>query len=92
MPAGDSVELVSTRRSTLAERYGKGLKDPVAERPNHSDLCTSEFVQNSVRIQENSQNFSEILKRFKTSQHFLECAAKFREKIIKIGANFDESW
>ena len=39
------------------------LKDSVAQRPNHSNLCKSE---NSVKIlsefRKNSQNFSEILK------------------------------
>ena len=29
-----------------------GLKDSFAERPDHSNLCTSEFAQNSVRIPE----------------------------------------
>ena len=32
-----------------------------------------------VRIQQNYQNFSEILTNFRTSQHFLECSAKFRK-------------
>ena len=35
----------------IEARREAGLKDPVAERPNHSDLCTSEFRYNSVRIQ-----------------------------------------
>ena len=30
-----------------------GLKDSVAERPNHSNFCRSAFAQNSIRIQEN---------------------------------------
>ena len=34
-----------------------GLKDSVAERSNHSNLCRSEFGSNSVRIQENSTEF-----------------------------------
>ena len=29
--------------------------------------------------------------KFRTSQHFLECLAKFREKIIKIGPKFNEN-
>ena len=73
------------------------LKDErIAERPYHSNLCTSEFDQNSVKIQQNYHKFSEILTNLRTSQYFLECSAswnrsaKFREKIIKIGAKFDE--
>ena len=65
-----------------------GLKDSVAERPNHSNLCTSEFRQNSFRIQE---NFSELFRNsenFRKSQRFLEYSAKFREIFIKICANF----
>ena len=38
-----------------------GLKDSVAERPYQSNLCTSGFHQNSVRIQQNYHSFSEIL-------------------------------
>ena len=41
--------------NTVLECGGKvaGLKDErIAERPNHSNLCTSEIAQNSVRIQE----------------------------------------
>ena len=38
------------------------LKDSVAERSNHSNLCRSEFGENSVRIQDIYQNSSEILR------------------------------
>ena len=61
-----------------------GLKDPVAERPDHSDLCTSEFRSNSVRIQKKFSKFFRNPENSKTSQHFLECSAKSGEKIIKI--------
>ena len=74
--------------------YGPGLKDPVAERPNHSDLCTSEIRWSSVRIQ---KKFSNVFRnsessKTKSSQNFLECSvsAKSREKINKIWPNFDE--
>ena len=75
-----------TRRSAPGPR--PGFKDSVAERPNHSNLCTSEFRQNSFRIQE---NFSELFRNsenFRKSQRFLEYSAKFREFFIKICANF----
>ena len=45
------------------------------------------FCQNSAKLSQffrNSENF-------RTSQHFLECSAKFRKKIIKICAKFDEN-
>ena len=56
-----------------------GLKDPVAELPDHSDLCTLEFRYNSVRIQKTFPKFfrnSEIHKfrNSETSQHILECS------------------
>ena len=44
--------------------FAPGLKDPVAERPNDSDLGTSEFAQNSVRIH---KEFSEL---FRSSEKF----------------------
>ena len=58
--------LLSANRATavmsgMENKWQPGLKDAVADRPNHSNLCTSEFAQNSVRIQENYQNSSEIL-------------------------------
>ena len=68
---------------------GAGLKDTVPERPYHSNIWPSEFRRNSVRIQQNYHNFSEILTNnvtnsdFRTSQHFLECSAKFRKKSSK---------
>ena len=72
----------------MSEECKTGFKDSVAERPNHSNLCTSEFRQNSFRIQE---NFSELFRNsenFRKSQRFLEYSAKFREIFIKICANF----
>ena len=56
----DEVREVLERRRFAPER--PGLKDSVAERPNHSNLCSPEFDQNSVKIQENYQKCSEILK------------------------------
>ena len=38
------------------------LKDSIAERPNHSDPCKSEFRYNSMNIQEFSHNSAAILK------------------------------
>ena len=48
-------------RAVVDELRRPGLKDSVAERPNHSNLCRSEFRHNSVKIQEISQNSSENL-------------------------------
>ena len=47
-----------------ARREARGLQDLGGwkMRPYHSNLCTSEFSQNSVRIQQNYHNFSEVLK------------------------------
>ena len=42
-------------------QWAAELKDSVAERPNHSNLCSSEFGQNHVRIREIFENSSEIL-------------------------------
>ena len=58
------------------------LKDSVAERPNHSNLCTSEFAQNSVRIQEKFSQFFRNPENSRTSTvfNFLERSAKIREK------------
>ena len=50
------------------------------ERPNHSDLCTSEFRYN---FYQNSGIFSQFFRNsenVETSQHFLECSAKSGEK------------
>ena len=56
------------------------------------ELFTSEFGQNSVRIQKNSsrQDFSENFCKLRNSQHFLKYSAKFREIFVRIGAKFDE--
>ena len=59
---GAAAKKAFKARLTEFAGRGAGLKDTVAERPNHSNLCTSEFRQNSVKIQEISQNASEILK------------------------------
>ena len=39
-------------RASLRSGSTPGLKDPVADRSNHSDLCSSESRYNSVRIQD----------------------------------------
>ena len=64
-----------------------GLKDPVAERPNHSNLCTSEFRYNSVRIEENSQNSSETLK----IQRVLNISYNVRRNPEKISSISDQN-
>ena len=57
----------------LGSRSRPELKDSVAERPNHSNLCTSEFRQNSFRIQE---NFSELFRNSEDFRKSLQHAAE----------------
>ena len=93
-PGGRSATKVDgpeERQTSLLLRV-PGLKDPVAERPNHSNFCTSEFRENSVRIQEFFSQFFRNSENVETYQHFLEYSAKSGEKIIKISANFDENY
>ena len=58
--ASDTVVLQRFGEAVEFEQFAPGLKDPVADRPNHSDLCTLEFRQDFVRIQ----------KKFKLPQRF----------------------
>ena len=83
----ESEQAANISSKSLPEN-GPELKDSIAERPNHSNLCTSEFAQNSVRIQEKFSQFFRTSENLRTSLHFLECSAKFRENFIKIGAKF----
>ena len=76
----------SERRSTWCrvERYGS--RATVSFESLHIRIPLK-FCQNSAKLSQffrNSENF-------RTSQHFLECSAKFRKKIIKICAKFDEN-
>ena len=91
-PRGSSAGSSRQGSAAVTSWSRSGLKDSVAERPNHSDLCTSEFAQKSVKIQENFSEFFRKCGNFKTSQLFLACSAKFRGRIIKIGAKVDENY
>ena len=84
-----SISLVSSASKTTMGRPASisGLKDTVPERPYHSNHWISELQFKSVRIQQNYNNFSEILISSRTSQHFLECSPKFRKKSFKSEQN-----
>ena len=45
----------------FCSQFSAELEDSVAKRPNYSNLCTSEFSQNSFRLQE---ILSEFLRNF----------------------------
>ena len=66
-------------RAVVAEaEEGPGLagwRDSIGERSNHSNLCTPEFRQNSVRIQESFSQCFRNSETFQRSQRLLECSA-----------------
>ena len=81
----------AARAELRAPRPAARLKDSVAERPNHSNLCTSEFRQTFVRIQENfsrsfrnSENFRISMDFSTFSRIFNEIPRKFHQCLCKI--------
>ena len=87
-------QVTPQRRPQRRPQCLTGLKDSVADRPNHSNLWTIRilrFCQNSFTIQVNFSEFSRISETLRNSEHFLEYSAKSREIFIKIDAKFDEN-
>ena len=86
---GPRVDLAAHAWSILevvvrVERYGS--RATVSFESLHIRIPLK-FCQNSAKLSQffrNSENF-------RTSQRFLECSAKFRKKIINIGAKLDEN-
>ena len=74
-------------RSAISNRVERFDRRPIEP----FELFTSEFGQN---LCQDSGKFSKFFRKSwssKTSQHFLECSAKSREKIIKIWPKFCEN-
>ena len=82
-PVAVCKQLPAVSNCSRVERFDRRPIEPF-------ELFTSEFGQNSVRIQENSSTIFRKFLKFENSQHFLKYSAKLREIFVRIGAKFDE--
>ena len=83
----------SRHRGVSHNQSCAGLKDSVAERPNRSNLCTSDHIRIRSKFYQNSGKFLRTLQKIWKCKDFsilLQYSAKLREIFIRISAKFDE--
>ena len=67
-----------------------GLKDSIGHRPNKTNLIEFNSVKILPEFEKKKARIHSKFGNLTISHHSLEYSAKFRENLIKIGANFDE--